>query len=849
MYDHKDARPFSELLPWLFLCDDNKTVVNKDSSLMAVFEFSGVDIESGDSFVVENAAVQLDAAIRQLGEHSARIWTRCDRIAAPRAEPEHLFNKTAQKINDLWVASQDKSLWSNVYTLAIALPTQRARRTVAEMARDNIDSGMSVAKAMAASLKAKFRGDPKDQIGFETKDELDNARLRLEQLLISPLKNTLHLCGLRRLEGDELCGYLKFCTSTGAPGELAVNEFTYLDAALSDTWIDNRARDYLLLEGPRREYAAVLTLKDAPPSNRMAVLDVLMALPIPLTVANCWKANTKDKSISELKNARTFDEMRQLDFRSMFRGVMKNEGTLLSDDTEPKTAVGKAAMLYIDGIKNGSDVWGYLATSIIVRAESEVALERHVERIAQIVGQARLSFLREREGAICGFAAAIPGNVADPVRWFHTEASNLTDLAPIVTLNPGDPQHELFSKLARAPMPAHLTAKTRYGTPCHVNYHVGESGHALYIGPTRAGKTLEKMLMTSQGFKFPNFRSIIFDKDFSCQAATLIHDGDWINMSESTAGGVTNMPRMNPLAWINKPGGLTWLVNWIDRLMAHRGERLTEAEMEVVSQALERLKPSDATGTRAAPVRLSSLVTQINSKTLKDRLSIWCEGGAYGHYFDNEVDELDFSSITCFEIGGLITMGLTDVLKAFTEYVFFRVEQLVSAQTDAERIGPIEIYFEEAGFLLEDPLFAERAVDYLMTLAKKHAYLVMTAQSPEPFMRNERLRAAVRDNVSTVVFLPNANAVRDDLSVLYKGAFGLNDNHLELIAKAAPKKEYCIWHPQISEFRVAVIEMSKPVVAHLMSNKSSLAVLADTYNPDDPDWKERYVNRVMKEVL
>jgi hypothetical protein len=34
-----------------------------------------------------------------------------------------------------------------------------------------------------------------------------------------------------------------------------------------------------------------------------------------------------------------------------------------------------------------------------------------------------------------------------------------------------------------------------------------------------------------------------------------------------------------------------------------------------------------------------------------------------------------------------------------------------------------------------------------------------------------------------------------------------------------------------------------------MSNKSSLAVLADTYNPDDPDWKERYVNRVMKEVL
>lgn len=842
MYDQKGSRPTSELLPWLFMCDDNKTVVNKDSSLMAVFEFTGVDIESGDSHVLENAALQLDEAIRLLGGHGARIFTRSDRIPAPHLEQEVLSNRMAQKLNDLWVHAQDRNLWTNIYTLTIALPTQRAKRTVAEMARDHIDSGESVVKALALSIKAKFRGDPKDQIGFETKEELDNARMRLDQLLIAPLKNTLHRCGLRRLEGNELSGYLKFCTSTGNPGEVDVNEFSYLDAALSDTWIDNRARDHLVMDGPRREFAAVLTLKDAPPSNRMAALDVLMALPISLTVANCWKAHSDTKAIADLRGARTFDEMRQLDLRSVLRGVVKNDKSLMEGDEEPKTDVGKAAMLYINGIKNGGDVWGYLATSIVVKADSEEQLERNVDRVAQVLGKARLNFLREREGAISGFAASIPGNVADPIRWFHVEASNLTDLAPLVTLDEGDPVHEHCSKLARRPVPAHLTARTRYGTPCHVGYHVGEVAHTLYIGPNGTGKTIAKLLMTSQGFKFPNFRAVIFDKDFSCQAATLLHDGDWINMSESTSGGVENMPRMNPLAWLNKPGGLTWIVNWVDRLMAHRGQRLTEQELDVVSQALERLQ-------NQPQVRLTSLVTQISDKTLKDRLSIWCQGGAYGRYFDNEIDELDFSSITTFEIGGLITMGLTDVLRAFTEYVFFRIEQLVSAATDSDRIGPTEIYFEEAGFLLEDPIFAERAVDYLMTLRKKHAYLVMTAQSPEPFMRNDRLKAAVRDNMATVVLLPNANAVRDDLSALYKGAFGLNDNHLELIATAAPKREYCIWQPQTGNFRVAVIEMPKTVIAHLMSNKSSLSVLADTYNPVDPEWKDRYVNRLLKEVL
>ena len=43
--------------------------------------------------------------------------------------------------------------------------------------------------------------------------------------------------------------------------------------------------------------------------------------------------------------------------------------------------------------------------------------------------------------------------------------------------------------------------------------------------------------------------------------------------------------------------------------------------------------------------------------------------------------------------------------------------------------------------------------------------------------------------------------------------------------------------------------MPKPVVARLMSSKASQSILADTWDLNDPSWKERYVHRVLKEVI
>ncbi len=192
-----------------------------------------------------------------------------------------------------------------------------------------------------------------------------------------------------------------------------------------------------------------------------------------------------------------------------------------------------------------------------------------------------LMFLREREGALSGFSVGIPGNMVDPTRWFLTEASNVTDLAPVITLDQGDPHHAYFSGLYQRPMPPMAVMRSRYATVQHFTYHTGALGHTLYIGTSNAGKTIKKLFLTSQLLKYPNARAIIFDKDFSCEAATLLHDGTCIDLAPQAA----NSTRMNPLAFANKPGARAFLVGWIDRLMSVRGPKLTDNELEKVNEA------------------------------------------------------------------------------------------------------------------------------------------------------------------------------------------------------------------------------------------------------------------------
>lgn len=824
----------NELLPWLFIADEQCSVIcNKDSSLLAAWKFEGVDVESGYGGVLEDASKAFDDTLRGIADYQPVIWTRVDRRPFSGYPAGRFVDQIAGGIDQVWAEQfEGGALFQNHHYLAVSMPVVGGAISIGELTRGNIDAGMTPIRAFFEAARSKYVGSQK-RFGFTTREELDVMLTRFGQGICAPIDNGNVGVTVERLKGSELLGFLKSTASagsvSGAPAPVAVDHYEYLDTYLSDSFIDNRPSDHIVLEGAKKQYVAAFTLKKAPSNDDQQFLRRLLGLPVSLTVASCWKAVSQAETEKFLNGTRTFDEMRSMEVKKLLRNAFRRDYDV-SGDGGPTTEVGVAAMEMKYEVKQRRAFCGWLTTSVLVYADTPEMLKISCEMVARSLETSGLVFIREREGDVSAFCAGIPGQMTEPVRWHFVEASNVTDVSPIISFTSGEPVHPFFSVGRDEPLPPNAVFRTRYNTPYYFNYHVGQLGHTLLIGPSRNGKTMLQMFLESQFLKYPQARIFNIDKDYSLKPQTHLLDGEYLDLDPGKGGIKTN-----PVSLAKDEMGRAWLVGWLDRLLSYRGTRPTDKEIAEVSHAVDLI--ADVPG-----ARLTSLMSQLPD-SLRVRLAPWCEGGPWGKYFDNEEDNFSLARVMSVEVGGLVNAGLTDVVNAFTEYAFYRIERSLMDRTEKE-IGPTMVYFEEAGFLLDDEIFASKARDYLMTLAKKKAFLVMTAQSPEPFIMHPKLGAAVRDNVATIIFMPNPQAERD-LGQKYKQAFGVNDNQLAIIANAKPREEYCIYQPQTGIFRVVNARFPAEIVAALRSDSQSQALFNKIYDPKEPSWKAKYLDQVL----
>jgi type IV secretion system protein TrbE len=833
--EHINWNSLTEVLPWLMIADHDRQsqVVCKDSSILGAWSVTGIDIESGHDYLLEDAAAQLDQAFRRVADYGSIVWSTVDRRPARTYIRGQFTNEVADYVDELWgnTFTKGKPLYENSHHLAVAMPTKGAALSFGELIGEGIGNGHKLPRAIVDALRARMRQS--SAIGFRNREELDSLCRRFETNVAQVFDNAVTDVKLKRLDGNDLLGYLKSTASVNALAPVRYDPNAYLDAYLSDTFIDNEFKDFLHLRGLKEKYVGIFTLKDAPGGNMLQALNPLLALPVHLRITSCWKAATLRETEKFLSGARQFDEMRGFSFKKIAKKAASDDFKISGDDT-PTTEVGHIAEDFKKLAKRREAFFGWLTSTVQVYGDSPKHLEDQMELVAQALERTNLVYIRERDGSLSGFCGGIPGHTKEVVRWHLVEASNVTDMVPIITLAKGDDHHPYFSKGLDVKLPPNATFRTRYNTVQYFNNHVGELGHTLIIGPSNNGKTIFQMFLEAQMLKYPNARIFNLDKDLSCKGPTLLMDGVHINLDPSAGKG--QGIKMNPLKYANDDGGREWLVGWIDRILQGRGKGLSDADLETVNKALLRMAADPER-------RLTTLNTQLPDH-LRMRLAPWCEGGTYGHYFDHVEDQFALHEVTTAEVGSLINAGLTDVVRAFSDYAFYCIERSLSGRTEAE-IGPTCVYFEEAGFLLEDPIFARKARDYLMTLRKKRAHLVMTAQSPEPFITQPDLGAAVRDNIATVIFLPNAQAGRAELAKKYREAFGVNETQLSLIASAIPKMEYCIFRPQTNEFRVVQAKFSPEIISCLRSDAKSLALLDRYYDQEDAEWKEKYLNAVV----
>jgi len=121
------------------------------------------------------------------------------------------------------------------------------------------------------------------------------------------------------------------------------------------------------------------------------------------------------------------------------------------------------------------------------------------------------------------------------------------------------------------------------------------------------------------------------------------------------------------------------------------------------------------------------------------------------------------------------------VIVPVATYLFHRIDQRLDGR-------PTLIILDEAWVMLTNSVFGAKIEEWLRTLRKKNAAVVLATQSLSE-IANSPHKDVILESCPTKLYLPNPEAKNAASREMYR-RFGLTDRQVEIIAGAVPKRHY-----------------------------------------------------------
>jgi type IV secretion system protein VirB4 len=104
--------------------------------------------------------------------------------------------------------------------------------------------------------------------------------------------------------------------------------------------------------------------------------------------------------------------------------------------------------------------------------------------------------------------------------------------------------------------------------------------------------------------------------------------------------------------------------------------------------------------------------------------------------------------------------------------------------------SPTLVPIDEAWLFLKHPAWRDKIQDWLKTLRKKNAVVLLSTQSMAD-VKESPIASAILQSTATKIYLPNSEAGNEGMRQFYEYA-GLNSREIELLQTATPKRDYYV---------------------------------------------------------
>lgn len=813
---HGLSRSYSELMPWMIMMRPDM-ILNKDGGLLVCYSFEGVDVENLQTIDKDRYAMILEHALRVFDDRITLWWT-VDRRRTDEFPGGDFPDEISNGINLTRKGEfQSGDQYANKHYLAILYsPVNGVSGFMDRIGYFSTTVGHNFIRSVWEATKASFFNQ--STFAFD-QAKLDDEAKSFDEML-GAFDETVKDLGLYRIEDAALLQYLHDRCNPASNNQPvhAPRIPVYLDGWLPDNTM-HVGHNNLLFEHNDKHYVSAISVKDWPDMTHPGLIDDLLAVPGEITISQCFRYVDMDKAKKFIDGIRKHNLNSQKSILTYLSEAITNKESDKKD--EGKVAAARDASDAMASLTTDNRVFGYYNLTVLSYGSTIEESERTIKYASQFLRQRGFLIVREKLHLLSAWAGTIPGQWGELVRWFFVNTANIADMAPIRTMATGNTRNDYLTSQTGRTCHALTVFSTEYSTPFYFNFHNGDLAHTMVVGPSRSGKSVFDNFLTSQFRKYHPCRIYIFDKDYSCKIPTLLQGGKHVDLT-----GEGGLVRLNPMLLLEDKNSWTWLSQWLEMLMSSRGYEFKAKDDHSVWLALESVSALPKSSWK-----LSSLAPHLPIH-LSEQLQQWIGEGALSKYFDNSEDHFVLSDFTAIEMGGLF--GNQRLATAFLEYAFYRIQRELDGT-------PTMIYIEEAWFMLAEPRFESKINDWLKTLAKKNAFLIMATQSLDE-LAHANIFASIIDNIPNKIFLANSNA--NAHYDLYTKKFSLNPEQVDRIRNAVPKRNYYVVTPRMS--RMITATFSPEILACLRSDSFAQKAFNAHYATRDEqeNWKQNYIQEV-----
>jgi type IV secretion system protein VirB4 len=775
----------SDLLGWGFLVGEG-VVLMKDGSFLAAWRVRGRDLASSTAAEVVNLAGHANAALASLGDGWMVHADALRRDATGYAPPERChFPDPVSAAIDSARRARYASVGEHYETETVLTATYTPPAGLASELQKRLVKGRDAGSASEVwdRLVGQFERDLRS-----VSDRL-SAAMRVERLGSVALLCHLHEC---------LTG---LCHDVGVPGRGA-----YLDYALAD-------QPFVGGFEPRvgQKHVRVVAVQGYPNATTPGLADPALRLPFPYRWSVRFLPLSPATAVKAIGKA-------QLGWFQKRRGAGDWVKDLASKQKRETTEMdlafqdGNATQMVHDAgaaraANSGGEVrFGYLTVGAVVMADDRRTADERAAALLKAVRDLGFTGRVEDVNAVDAFLGTLPGHGHPNLRRPLLTTENVVDVLPLTA--PWGGHEAVPSQLFPPDSPPLLWAKTDGSTPFRLCLHEGDVGHTLVVGATGAGKSVLVGLLLAQWRRYARARTVTFDVGYSHYVSGRAMGAAHYDLAGPLAA--QNPVQMQPLRDVHLPEVRTWAVDWVEQLVELQGQALTPEERGRLAHAVGLLAENPPEGRT-----LTALLVNLGTERLRALVRPYTLEGAYGQLFDADRDSFGGPGTgpegeggtrhQVVELSHLVGMSDRVLVPALT-YLFRRVEESLDG-------SPTLIVIEEAWAALMHGRFADRLRQWLLTLRKRNASVVVVAHSPAQF-RDSAVKNAqlIVESCPTRIFLPNPDAVEPDTAALYRW-LGLNEAEVARLARARKKRDYYVRSP--SGARMFDLALSPVEVAFL----------------------------------